>query len=149
FNGVYYHPGYLVECVFSNQPSFQNFMGTIINAPAFHPLQDSRTLLLEKFRSFNYLAGGLRNIFVLRSKLDFRLETYLFKPMDYLSTEENQDAVKINDIAKAYLVATAGLVHHSPIGPIGLSVNYYDDNHNKWGVLLHVGFHLFDHHSLE
>src|SRR5690606_42067126 len=92
--------------------------GTIINTPAFHPLQDSRTLLLEKFRSFNYLAGGIRNIFVLRSKLDFRLEAYLFKPLDYLASDENQDVVTINDVTKAYLAASAGFVHHSPIGPI-------------------------------
>ncbi|HEY8513017.1 MAG TPA: patatin-like phospholipase family protein [Cyclobacteriaceae bacterium] len=149
FNGGFYHPGYIVEGVFSNQPSFQNYRGTIINAPTFHPLQDSRTLLLEKFRSFNYVAGGIRNIFVLKNKLDFRLETYLFKPLDYLSSDENQDVQKINDVTKAYLAASAGLVHHSPIGPINLSVNYYDDNHNKWGVLLHVGFLLFDRHSLE
>ena len=138
-----------MEGVFSNQPSFQNYRGTIINAPTFHPLQDSRTLLLEKFRSFNYLAGGIRNIFQLRSKLDFRLEAYIFKPLDYLSANDNQEVVKINDVTKAYLAASAGLVHHSPIGPISLSMNYYDDNHNKWGVLLHVGFLLFDRHSLE
>lgn len=149
FNGGFYHPGYIVEGVFSNQPSFQNYRGTIINAPTFHPLQDSRTLLLEKFRSFNYLAGGIRNIFQLRSKLDFRLEAYIFKPLDYLSANDNQEVVKINDVTKAYLAASAGLVHHSPIGPISLSMNYYDDNHNKWGVLLHVGFLLFDRHSLE
>lgn len=149
FNSGVYHPGYLVEGVFSNQPSFQNYYGTIINTPAFHPLQDSRTLLIENFRSFNYLAGGIRNVFELRNKLDFRLEAYLFKPLDYLVQSPTQDALKKSDLSKAYLAATAAMVHHSPIGPISLSVNYYDDEQNQLGVLLHVGFLLYDRHSLE
>ena len=149
FNGGVYHPGYLIEGVFSNQPAFQNYYGTIINTPAFLPLQDSRTLLMEKFRSFNYLAGGVRNVFELRSKLDFRLEAYVFKPLDYLVQTDSQDITKESDLAKAYLAATAAMVHHSPIGPISLSVNYYDDNQNQLGVLLHVGFLLYDRHSLE
>jgi NTE family protein len=135
--------------VFSNQPAFQNYYGTIINTSAFLPLQDSRTLLLENFRSFNYLAGGLRNVFVLRNKLDFRLDAYIFKPLDYLVQSASQDVVTDSDLAKAYLAATAALVHHSPIGPVSLGLNYYDDNQNQFGVLLHVGFLLFDRHSLE
>ena len=149
FNGGFYHPGYLIEGVFSNQPAFQNYYGTIINTSAFLPLQDSRTLLLENFRSFNYLAGGLRNVFVLRNKLDFRLDAYIFKPLDYLVQSASQDVVTDSDLAKAYLAATAALVHHSPIGPVSLGLNYYDDNQNQFGVLLHVGFLLFDRHSLE
>lgn len=149
FNGGVYHPGYLVEGVFSNQPAFQNYYGTIINTPAFLPLQDSRTLLLEKFRSFNYVAGGIRNVFELRNKLDFRLEAYVFKPLDYLVQDDNQDVVKQSDLAKAYVAASASMVHHSPIGPISFSVNYYDDYQNQLGVLLHVGFLLYDRHSLE
>jgi NTE family protein len=30
-----------------------------------------------------------------------------------------------------------------------LSVNYYDDKENQVGVLMHVGFLLFQRHSLE
>ncbi|MCX8490756.1 MAG: patatin-like phospholipase family protein, partial [Cyclobacteriaceae bacterium] len=71
-----YSSGYLVEGVLSNQPVFSNYFGTIINAPAFNPIQDSRTLLLENFRAFNYVAGGWRNVFSLRKSLDLRLEAY-------------------------------------------------------------------------
>jgi NTE family protein len=149
FSKGFYRPGYFVEGVFSNQPTFQNYFGTIINAPAFLPLQDSPTLLLEKFRSFNYLAGGVRNVFVLRNKLDFRLEAYLFKPFDYLSQNGDQEVVVDADLSQVYLAATAGLVHHSPIGPISLSVNYYDDAQNQLGVLLHAGFLLYNRHTLE
>jgi NTE family protein len=54
--------GYYLHAKFSNQPVFNNYQGTIINAPGFNPIQDSRTLLLENFRSFNFVAGGWRNV---------------------------------------------------------------------------------------
>jgi NTE family protein len=148
FSKGFYRPGYFVEGVFSNQPTFENYLGTVINAPAFLPLQDSPTLLLENFRSFNYVAGGIRNIFTIRNKLDFRLEAYLFKPFDYL-VNVDQEVVVNSDFSKVYLAATAGLVHHSPIGPISFSVNYYDDAENQLGVLLHAGFLLYSRHSLQ
>jgi NTE family protein len=149
FGSGWFRPGYVAEAVFSNQPFFQNYFGTIINAPAFFPLQDSRTLILQNFRTFNYVAGGLRNVFTIRNKLDFRLETYLFKPFDHLEQNAEQEAVVSDNQGSLFFAGSAGFVFHSPIGPVSLSMNYYDDNENKLGVLLHVGFLLFNKHSLE
>lgn len=149
FDAGWYRPGFLVEAVISNQPFFQNYYATIINAPTFSPLQDSRTLLLENFRAFNYLSGGMRNVFTLKNKLQFRMDAYLFKPFEYLQMGASQEARKVQDFRAVYFAATAGFVMHSPIGPISLSANYYDDKQNKWGALLHVGFLLFNKHSIE
>ncbi|SKC75328.1 patatin-like phospholipase family protein [Ohtaekwangia koreensis] len=149
FDAGWFHTGYIAEAVFSNQPFFQNYFGTIINTPAFLPLQDSRTLILENFRSFNYLAGGIRNIFTLRTRLDFRLEGYLFKPFDYIKQGSNQEAYISRDIESLFFAGSAAFVYHAPIGPVSLSVNYYDDDQNQLGVLLHVGFLLYNKHSLE
>jgi NTE family protein len=149
FNAGWFRPGYYVEGVFSNQGFFQNYKGTIINAPAFLPLQDSKTLLLENFRSFNYIAGGLRNVFSIRTRLDFRLEGYLFKPIDHLEENTGQEPYTITEFNSLFFAGTAGLVLHSPIGPISLSANYYDDKENQFGVLLHVGFLLYNKHAVE
>jgi NTE family protein len=149
FNAGWYRPGYFAEVVFSNQPFFQNYYGTLINAPAFNPMQDSKTLLLENFRAFNYVGGGIRNVFKLRSRLDFRLEGYVFKPIDYLQQGNDQEAKTVRDLSAFYFAGTAGMVLHSPMGPISLSVNYYDDKDNQLGVLLHVGFLLYNKHSID
>jgi NTE family protein len=144
-----YSSGYYLHATFSNQPVFGNYTGTIINAPGFFPIQDSRTLLLQNFRAFNFVAGGWRNVFSVRKNLDFRLEGYLFKPLEAIVKGNNQEAVLNDDITKIYFAGTAGLVLHSTIGPISLSVNYYDDPKNQVGVLLHMGFLLFNKTSLE
>lgn len=149
FGSTWYRPGYLVEAVFSDQPFFENYTGTIINTPGFFPLQDSRTLLLRKYRSFNYIGAGMRNVFSVHSKVDFRLEGYLFKPFDYIRQNENQDAFSSDSLNDIFFAGTANVVYHSPIGPVSLSLNYYDDDQNQLGILLHVGFLLFNKHSLE
>jgi NTE family protein len=85
----------------------------------------------------------------LRKNLDFRLEGYLFKPLERITRGEGQEPVFTTEITKIYFAGTAGLVMHSTVGPISLSVNYYDDKKNQLGVLLHIGFLLFNKSSLE
>lgn len=149
FRAGIYSSGYYIHGTLSNQPLFSNYVGTIINAPGFYPLQDSRTLMLENFRSFNFVAGGWRNVFALRNKLDFRLEGYLFKPFESISQGPNQEPILNREIKEIYFAGTAGLVMHSAIGPISLSLNYYDDKQTPWGVLLHIGFLLFNNTSMD
>ena len=144
-----YSTGYFFEGVASNQNPFSSYTASIVNAPAFFPIQDSRTLLLKNFRSFNYLAGGIRNVFRIKKSLDFRLEGYLFKPFETIKEGKDQSTVLEKNISDIYFAATAGLVLHSSIGPISLSLNYYDDKENQLGVLMHVGFLLFNKTSLE
>ncbi|HET9054172.1 MAG TPA: hypothetical protein VFM90_08370, partial [Cyclobacteriaceae bacterium] len=149
FTRGWYRPGIYAEAVFSNQKPLSNYFGTIINAPAFFPVQDSRTLILENFRAYNYVGFGVRNIFSIKNKLDFRLEGYAFKPLEHIIENSNQDAVERAELTRVSLAAAGSVVLHSAVGPVAISVNYYDDPENKFGVLLHVGFLLFKNHILE
>lgn len=144
-----YSTGYFFEGVVSNQRPFSSYTASLINAPGFYPIQDSRTFLLENFRAFNYAAGGIRNVFRVKKNLDFRLEGYLFKPLETIKEGFNQETVLEQNLSDIFFAASAGLVMHSTVGPISLSVNYYDDDENQLGVLLHVGFLLFNKTSLE
>jgi NTE family protein len=91
----------------------------------------------------------LRNIFTVKDRLDLSLEGYLFKPFEYIQEGIDQEAIENIDFTKVFLSGTVGLVYHSPVGPIALNFNYYDDDENQFGVLFHVGFLLFNKHALE
>jgi NTE family protein len=120
-------------------------------APAFYPLQDSKTLFLENFRSFNYVAGGIKNIWEFYKAFDFRLEGYAFKPFEKIVPAENEPQLPRTDteLNNFSFAGAATLVYHSPVGPIALSFNYYDDNTNQFGLLLHIGYILHNRRSLE
>lgn len=149
FSRGWYRPGIYAEAVFSNQKFFSNYFGTIINAPGFFPIPDSRTLVLENFRSFNYTAFGVRNVFTIKNKLDFRLEGYAYKPLQFIAENSTQDAIEQIEFTKFFFAGTGSVVFHSPVGPVAFSVNYYDDAENRFGALLHVGFLLFKNHIFE
>lgn len=149
FKSGFYSSGYYFDGVLSNQPLFTNYQGSLITTPGFYPLQDSKTLLLQNFRAYNYVAGGWRNVFTIRNKLDIRLEAYAFKPFEAIVEGQNQEGILDDSFEKMFFAGTAGMVYHSTVGPISLSFNYYDDPENQFGVLLHVGFLLFNKTSME
>ncbi|MDX5347776.1 MAG: patatin-like phospholipase family protein [Hymenobacteraceae bacterium] len=150
YNGVgKHHFGYLVEGVFSNQPLFETYRSSLNNAPAFTPLPDSKTLFLDNFRNFNYLAGGLRYIYSISNKIDIRTEGYLYQPYKTVIEKEMQKPDLSRPLKGTRGIATTGVIYHSPIGPIAAHVNYYDDSAKRWGALFHIGYIIFNNRSLE
>lgn len=137
------------ETQYSNQPAFGTTTSTIINSTGFYPLQDSKTILLENFRARQYLAAGIKNIWSPVKNLQFRLEGYVFNPIEELTGLSGEVPGFERKWINPSFAATSGIVYHSFIGPIGLHANYYDDSQHKWGMVLHVGYLLFNDHSLE
>lgn len=144
-----YTLGYIVEGVISNQPLFSNYYSTLLVSPAFYPIQDSRSLFLDKFRATTYAAGGIKNIYNFRKNLDFRLEGYLFLPHKEFELNNFQDVDYARAISKIRYAATAGVVYHTPVGPVSLSYNLYNDAIKRNGVLLHIGYLIYNKRSIE
>ncbi|WP_162926551.1 patatin-like phospholipase family protein [Pedobacter chitinilyticus] len=144
-----YSLGYLVEGVVSNQPLFNNFYASLLAAPAFYPLQDSRSTFLENFRAFNYAAGGIKNIINLKRKFDLRIEGYVFLPYQEFKKIGLQQVGFEETLRKWRYAGTAGLVYQSPLGPISLSYNLYNQSKRRHGVLLHIGYLIYNKRSLE
>jgi NTE family protein len=69
--------------------------------------------------------------------------------LETITEGSNQETNLEKNLSDIYFAATAGLVLHSSVGPISLNLNYYDDKENQLGVLLHVGFLLFNKTSME
>lgn len=148
FKRSWYRWGYFIDVVVSNPILFSNFRSTQFKSPAFEPLNDSKMLVLTNYRAFNYAAFGIKNIFNLPKNIELRLEGYIFKPYHILIESSPQVADYKVDYEKLFLVGSAIAVYHSPIGPVGLSLNYYDDV-KRWGVFFHLGYILFNQRSLE
>jgi NTE family protein len=144
-----YTLGYQAEAVISNLPLFSNYYSALLMSPAFYPLQDSRSLFLENFRAASYLAGGLKNSYALRRNMDLRVEAYAFLPYKKLEQHGFQNVEERKSFQKWHYAGTVGLVYHTPIGPVSLSYNLYDDPIKRNGVLLHLGYLIYNKRSLE
>ncbi|MEY3678698.1 MAG: hypothetical protein RI924_839 [Bacteroidota bacterium] len=148
-SGKRFSLGYLAEMVLSNRPLFNTYKSTLLTAPSFNPLQDSKSIFLTNFRANSYLAMGVKNILHLRKNLDFRVEGYLFQAYQKFELISYQDVAFGPRIPKMDLAATAALVYHSPLGPINLSINHYENHQRPWGMMFHAGFLLYNKRSFE
>ncbi len=137
--------GFFGQVYLSNQEFFSNYTASLLFAPAFEPIPESQTLFLSSYRAFNYAAGGLIGIFPLTKNFDFRMEGYLFQPYrGIIQNPNNGNAEFAKPLSERYLMGSAALLYYSPIGPISLSVNYYNRDHDKFSVILNFGYLIFN-----
>jgi len=141
--------GFYGELVASNQPFFQNYTASILQSAAFSPIPEMRTLFLENYRAHNYAGAGIKTLIAFTSRLDLRLEAYLFQPHREIIRGENQEASYGNPFEKRYYLGSAALVFNTPVAPLSLSVNYYEREQQPWSVIFTAGFLLFNRRAFD
>ena len=139
----YAKTGILVEGVWSAQSFFNNYISSLIVAPAFNPIPESRTFFLPQFRAHSYAGYGLMNVVSFTKNIELRLEAYGFNPLNLISQSEEGKAM-YTDSQRAIIMGSTALVFHSPIGPISFAANYYDLKETPWSFLFNFGYILFN-----
>jgi NTE family protein len=135
--------GFMLEGVASTQTFFQNYIASVITAPVFNPIAESKTLFMPQFRAHTYAAGGLMTILSMRKNVDLRFEGYVFNPFGRIVDDGSNEAVYNWDV-KQYYMASGSVVFHSPLGPLSVSVNYFDSKKDPWSFLFNFGYILFN-----
>jgi len=134
-----------LEGTLSNNDLFRTYQSTVLAAPGFYPTPHSKSLFIPNFHSNNYIAGGLKTIFNLSSSMHLRLEGYGFVPIKEELYSEDQGVYKNDKVFENYyLQAMASLVYQTGIGPVSLSMNYYDKESTQIYVTLNFGYILFN-----
>jgi NTE family protein len=144
-----YRIGLCGEIFLSNQRRFNNYIATVLNAPAFQPVPESKTQFAPAYRAHSYAAAGVKNIFLLRRNLDLRLEGYTFLPYRALFQDDNFQAQYDKSFKTVNFAGSAAMVFHSPIGPLSLSLNYFNANENPVSLLLNLGYIIFNPRALD
>ncbi len=143
--------GFHTEGVYSTQPFFSNYSASILAAPAFQPIPESKTLFQEQFRAHKYAAGGLRTVYNFKKNFDVRLEGYVFQPANTIVRGDSDFKAYYGvEFEQRYYIGTLATVYHSPLGPLSLSLNYYDFNkEDPYSFLIHFGYILFNKKALD
>jgi len=149
FNSGNFHLGTFLQGSYSDLPFFQNYTATLLNSPSFAPLPENLTLFQEQYRSKSFLGGGLKAIYSIRDHLDFRLEAYVYQP--YEEFIENADGTTRlgEEIINRDYIGTFTAVYQTRVGPLALSLNYFDDAKTELSFLVHFGYILFNKKGLE
>ncbi|RKD13895.1 patatin [Pelobium manganitolerans] len=144
-----YSIGYQFEGVYSNRPDFSSYKSNLLYASPFYPLSDSKTLFLESLRADKYLSAGIKNVYSATRHLDFRLEGYIFQPYQEIRRSGLQATNYGDALSSRSFIFTGAAVYHSPVGPIALNFNYYDDKPKNFGVFFHIGYLIYNKRALE
>ncbi|MCE9537787.1 MAG: patatin-like phospholipase family protein [Bacteroidetes bacterium] len=141
--------GLFGEGVYSTKTLFNNFTASVLSAPAFQPTPDSKTIFLENYRAHQYLAGGLKFVVNFRENIEFRAEGYVFQPVQSFIKTAQLKTDYSSPFALQHYIATGAIVWSTPIGPLSLSVNYYDQEKKPFSVLFHFGYIMFNKRAIE
>ncbi|HNQ11583.1 MAG TPA: patatin-like phospholipase family protein [Bacteroidia bacterium] len=142
--------GFNAELLFSSTPFFTNYTATLLVSPSYEPLAEMRTLFLPNYKAHNYTAAGLSGIYKFNANISFRVQAHLFMPFQNILEDDLTKEAKYSEPwSKRYFLGTAGVTYFSPLGPVNLSLNYYDDKQKPLTVLFHFGYILFNRSVLD
>lgn len=138
--------GWMGEAVYSNKAPFSNYVATVLAAPSFDPVPHSKTIYLNNFHANKYLASGLKGIFVLSDQLHLRTEVYGFLPIRQITEGPDYTALYTSpvDLSSVKIMASTAFVFQSALGPVSLSLNYYDKSQTRFFAMLNFGYILFN-----
>ena len=123
-----------------------NYTATMITAPSYQPVLESKTLFLPEHSGHDIMGVGLKNIFHINSTIDLRIESYLLQHYTkILSSSYNIPYYDLtNPFKNRYYVLSSALVYESPIGPISAIVNYMNARENPWSFMFNFGYLIFN-----
>ncbi len=147
----YFSLGAEVEAVYSHRPLLSNYTATQLQMPHFAPTLHSKLVFNSAFSANQYVAAGLKPIFMITDNWQIRLEAYGFAPMrrvNWIHTEENYNKPYYEkqwfDVfhTGAILVESA-MVYTFPRGAASVFTNWYSTPWKNWNVGVNVGILLF------
>ena len=133
----------------SNQPFYANYTASLLAAPYFQPIPESKTLFQDEFRAHQFAAVGGKIIYNINDNLDIRTEHYMFQPFQSIERLPNDKPEYGNPFESRYYIGTAGMVFHSPVGPLSLNVNYFDQKDDPWSWIINFGYLIFNKRAMD
>jgi NTE family protein len=125
--------GIKAEVLWSGQKDFQNATATSIMSPTPSFFPEFKTFFLPVYRGTSFFTVGISPVLHLAKNVDLRADIYGYQPFQ-------ATAVPSSDIYRTYTLGSGTLVYHSPIGPVSLSANYYEQKEKPWSILFNLGF---------
>lgn len=133
------------EFMYSDRDMLNNYMATIVQAPAFQPTAHSKVTFNEAFRANKYLAVGVKPIFSITNSLQLRNETYLFAPYKTITRKADNTAVLSDPFTSLEFMTEASLVFDIyRSASISAFVNYYSTGPSNWNFGINLGCLLFN-----
>ncbi|HKK82186.1 MAG TPA: patatin-like phospholipase family protein, partial [Prolixibacteraceae bacterium] len=138
--------GALAQATINNNTLYSNYTSSALNAPAFNPTPNSKSLYLEQYRTNQFFAIGGKFIYNISQNLHFRTELHGFAPIRSIQVINEDKTAKFsnNIFPDFHLMGMTGIVSQTRLGPLSVEVNYYDKPGQKWFFSVNMGYMIFN-----
>lgn len=146
--GKYFTVGTYAEAAFNNNSLFNNYTASHMNAMAFAPTPNSKSLYLGDYRANQYFALGGKAIYKVNDLMHLRAEVYGFFPIQQIMKGEKNIAFYHHEtFTTAKIMALGAMVVQTGVGPLSVEMNYYDRPGQKWFFSVNMGFMMFNNRA--
>lgn len=141
--------GWMAEMVYSSKNFSENFTATMLQAAEFSPTPHSKIMYNEAFRANQFMAAGIKPIFVFNDMFQFRTEFYGFMPIFPIERNALNKAFYGKTFSKFEYMGEISVICKLPFGAISAYLNHYSSPKKEWNVGLTLGWQLFNYRFVE
>lgn len=141
--------GWMAEMLYSSKNFSENYTATMLQAADFSPTPHSKLLYNEAFRANQFLAAGIKPIFVFNDMFQFRSEFYGFVPIFPIKKNALNKAYYGKAFSRFEYIGEISVICQLPFGAISAYVNHYSSPKKEWNVGLTLGWQLFNYRFIE
>ena len=141
--------GWMAEMLYSSKNFSENYTATMLQAADFSPTPHSKLMYNEAFRANQFLAAGIKPIFVFNDMFQFRSEFYGFVPIFPIKKNALNKAYYGKAFSRFEYIGEISVICQLPFGAISAYVNHYGSPKKEWNVGLTLGWQLFNYRFIE
>ena len=141
--------GWMAEMLYSSKNFSENYAATMLQAADFSPTPHSKIMYNEAFRGNQFLAAGIKPIFVFNDMFQVRSELYGFMPIFPIKKNALNKAYYGKAFSRFEYLGEISVICQLPFGAISAYVNHYSSPKKEWNVGLTLGWQLFNYRFIE
>ena len=124
--------GWMAEMLYSSKNFSENYTATMLQAADFSPTPHSKLMYNEAFRANQFLAAGIKPIFVFNDMFQFRSEFYGFVPIFPIKKNALNKAYYGKAFSRFEYIGEISVICQLPFGAISAYVNHYSSPKKEW-----------------
>lgn len=141
--------GTYTEAFYSSKNFSENYIATLLQAGEFTPTAHSRFSFNEAFRANQFIALGIKPIYLINQMFQIRTEIYGFLPIFPIKRNALNKAYYGKAFSKIEYMGELSVVCTLPFGAISAYVNHYSSPSREWNFGLTLGWQLFNSRFVE
>ena len=126
-----------------------NYKAALLYTPGYDPFPHATTVLMDNYRAPQYLGLSINPVFKITNTIYFHTAIAYFQPYRLLREGSKGTYTLSDPLPRGGFLGNLAAVWQSPIGPISLSVSYYERSDIKWYPQFNLGFILFKKHFID